>query len=159
VALIAIQVVVLNNVYLGGFVSPMIYLLAILMLPTRLNKNLTLVIAFAAGMTVDIFCNMLGFHACAATLVAFCRVVFADRIITRNETSPIMVPSIYAVSYQYFLYYAALLTFIYTFLYFTLQIFSFADMWQILLSSVLSTLVSLILYIVWQLLFLHKKQA
>lgn len=158
IVLIVLQLIILNKVYMGGFINPMLYILFILMLPSRMGKIPMLLVAFVAGLSVDVSCNMLGFHACAATVTAMCRITFAERIITRNEDVSIDTPSIFTISPQYFIYYATLLTFIYTFLYYSLEIFSWSDLWRILLSSVLSTIVTVLLMLIWQVVFIRKKK-
>lgn len=157
IALLALQILILNNVYLGAYIHPFIYVMFILMLPNKMGKVYILLASFAAGLSVDIFSNMLGFHACAATVVAFCRITFADRIITRAEDISIPMPSIFTVSPQYFLYYSGLLLMIYYLVYFSLETFSISDIFNIILESILSTIATLIMIVVWQLIFLHKK--
>jgi len=53
--LVLLQVLVLNNINLGGYIHPYIYILFILLLPVSMNKNLVLFIAFFTGLTVDYF--------------------------------------------------------------------------------------------------------
>ena len=65
VLLLLIQLLVLNNVYLSAYVMPMLYLLAILMLPTDMKRIPLLIVAFCTGLLVDVMNNMLGFHALA----------------------------------------------------------------------------------------------
>ena len=158
VSLVAVQVYVLNKIYLGGYISPMLYPLFILMLPTRLNRKYTLLLAFLLGLCIDICSNMLGFHCCATTVMAFCRITFAERIITRGEDVVIDVPSIFSVQSQYFVYYSALLLLIHSFVFYTLDYFSIADIFDIVLSSMLSATASLVLVILWQLVFNRRKK-
>ena len=156
--LMLLQVLVLNQVYLGGFINPFLYVLFILMLPTNTNRMLLLLLAFLSGFCVDIFSNILGFHTMAATTVAFCRILFADRILTRGEQIVIETPSIQSTSFQQIAFYFFVLFFIYNFLYFLLEIFSFRDFWDILLSTTLSTLVVWILALLYQTIFLREKK-
>ena len=107
--LLLIQLLVLNHVFLGGYTFPMLYLLAILMLPTNMKRIPLLLIAFGTGLLVDVMNNMLGFHALACTVVAMMRILFADRILTRGEPTAIDRPSIYSVSPQYFISYMLIL--------------------------------------------------
>lgn len=159
VALLAIQVLVLDNIYLGGYICPVLYTLFILMLPNRIGKIYMLLIAFATGLTVDVCSNTLGFHACATTVMAFCRITFADRIITRGDDITIDMPSIFNVAPQYFVYYSALLIFIHTFVFFMLDYFKLSNIFSILLSSLLTSATTLILVIVWQLIFVHRSRS
>lgn len=155
--LILIQVLILNHVYLGGFINPFLYVLFVMMLPTRMEKIPVIVIAFLSGLIVDLFSNMLGFHAMACTLVAFCKVTFANKILTKNDPTEIDIPTIHSVGFQSWAYYTLLLTLIYNLAYFLIEIFSFRDILTILISSVSSTLVTWILMLIYHLIFLRKK--
>lgn len=158
-ALLAVQVLVLDNIYFGGQINPMLYTLFIIMLPNRTGKIYTLLLAFATGLCVDISSNMLGMHTCATTVMAFCRITFVDRVITRGDDVTIDTPSVFTVQPQYFVYYAALLMFIHSLVFYTLDYFSFADFFNILLSAVFTTIATLILAIAWQLIFRPRKTA
>lgn len=155
--LVLLQVLVLNNIYLGGYITPYLYILFVLMLPTSLPKPVTLLIAFATGLTVDMFSNLMGLHAFAATMVAFCRVTFADRILTRGDSVTIDTPSVYSVSLSPALFYLLLMLFVYNMAYFLLVYFSFHDMLRILLSATLSTLVVGVLSVLYQSIFTPKE--
>ena len=85
VLLTLLQLLVLNNVYLGGYVMPLLYVLFILMLPTSTGRVPMLLMAFGMGLLMDIMAGSLGFHALACTIVAMMRITFADRILTRGE--------------------------------------------------------------------------
>ncbi len=92
VLLMLLQILVLNHVYLGGYITPFLYVLFILMLPTGMNRMGLLAVAFLTGLCLDIFSNMMGFHACCCTAVAFCRIAFGDRILTGGEEVVIDTP-------------------------------------------------------------------
>lgn len=158
VALMLLQVVVFNNVSLWGYVIPMVYVLFILMLPTGLGRIPMLLIAFATGLTADIFCNMLGFHACACLVVAMCRILFADKILTRNEAVEIETPSIHVVAPQYFIGYLLLMLMVFYLVFFSLEMFDFRGFWQVLLASMLSTLVTAVIAVLYQIVFLKPKK-
>ena len=51
--LVLLQVLVFNNIYLGGYINPCIYVLFIAMLPTTTGKIPMMLIAFFTGMCVD----------------------------------------------------------------------------------------------------------
>ena len=155
--LMVLQVLVLNNIYLGGFITPFLYVLFILMLPTSLPKVAMLLIAFASGLTVDVFSNVMGFHAMAATFVAFCRITFADKILTRGEAVTIDTPSTRSVAIGPMLFYLALMLFLFYALYFLLVYFSFHDFFRILLSALLSTFFTWLLAILYQSIFIKKE--
>ena len=157
VLLLLIQLLVLNNVYLGGYVMPMLYLLAILMLPTSMKHIPLLLTAFGTGLLVDIMNNMLGFHALACTVVAMMRILFADRILTRGEPTTVSTPSIYSVSPQYFVSYLLILLAIFYLIFFTVELFGFRNFGTVLLTTILSTLVTALLAVLYQFIFLKKE--
>lgn len=156
--LIIFQVLVLNGIEMGPYIAMFLYALAILMLPVGMNRLLMLVVAFASGLTVDIFSNVLGFHAFSATLIAFVRILFADKILTHGEEVSVDIPCFVTVGFQQFGFYSFLLFFFYNLSYFLLESFSFQDMGQVLLSALLSTAVDWVLILIYQTLFLNRKK-
>ena len=154
--LMLLQVLILNNVYLGQFINPFLYILFVLMLPTNLQPIWLLLIAFASGLCVDVSSNILGFHAAAATFVAFCRITFANKILTKGEDTTIGTPCIYTVAPQSFLSYLFLLLLIYYLAYYMIEAFTFQGWWRLLIASLLSTIITWALSIIYQLLFLRR---
>lgn len=157
VLLIAFQALVLNRINFGLYVSPFLFVLAILMLPTNTNKMAMLAIAFAAGLVVDVSANVLGFNTFCCTLVAFLRILFADKILTRGEDVTVETPCFLTVGFQQFGFYAFLLFLLYNFAYYTLVYFSFRDLGRLLLSTILSTLVVWVMALLYQALLVNRK--
>ena len=155
--LMLLQLLVLNHVYLGGYVMPMLYVLFILMLPTDTRRIPMLLIAFGTGLLMDIMNNMLGFHALACTAVAMLRILFVDRILTRNEPVVIATPSIYSVTPQYFISYLMLLLAVFYLVFFTAELFGFHSIGGVLLATVCSTLVTTLLAVLYQFVFIKKE--
>lgn len=69
--LLLVQILILNELELHGFIRPFIYPLFIFLLPIRLPHALTLLIAFGYGFLLDIYDNTLGFHAAACVFIAY----------------------------------------------------------------------------------------
>lgn len=158
ILLIALQVLVLNHVYLGIEVSPVVYILFILMLPTNCNKLLMIFLAFLAGLCVDIFSNTLGFHTFAATLIGFLRVTFANRMVNQDDKA-VETPSIRSVGMKQFSFYTLILTAIYCFTYQMLEAFDFAEILSVLMLTVVNTIITYLLILLLQYLFIRKKDA
>ena len=158
VLLALVQLLVLNNVYLGGYVMPMLYVLFILMLPTSTGRIPMLLIAFGTGLLMDIMAGALDFHALACTVVAMMRILFADRILTRGENVAIANPGIYSVTPQYFISYLMLMLGIFYLLFYLLEIFSFRGFGGVLLATVCSTLVTTLLAVLYQWVFLKREE-
>ena len=136
---------------------PMLYVLFILMLPTDTGRIPMLLIAFGTGLLVDVMNNMLGFHALACTVVAMLRILFANRILTRGEPVSIEIPGIYSVTPQYFISYLMLMFGAFYLVFFTVELFGFRGFGSILLSTVASTLVTTLLAVLYQYIFLKKE--
>ncbi|MBP3740638.1 MAG: rod shape-determining protein MreD [Bacteroidales bacterium] len=156
--LMALQLLVLNYVYLGGYVMPMLYVLFILMLPTGMKRIPLLLIAFGTGLLVDVMGNMRGFHALACTVVAMLRILFADRILTRGEPVTIATPSVYSVTPQYFITYLLLMLGAFYLVFYTAELFGFRGFGGVLLATVCSTLVTTLLAVLYQVIFLKRKE-
>lgn len=151
VILIILQILVLNYVYLGGYMVPFVYLLAVLMLPTRMGKIPLLLVAFASGMLVDLFCNIPGFHTFSCTLMAMARIVFGDKILERDDPAGIDVPTVVSVPFPALATYFLLMSLVYCLTYFLLESFSFGNFPWMMLSVLLSTLATLALMLLYQL--------
>lgn len=156
--LMGIQLLVLNHVYLGGYVMPMLYVLFILMLPTNLKPIPMMLIAFGTGLLMDMMNNMLGFHALACTVVALLRGLFADRILTRGEPVVIDRPSVYTVTPQYFISYLMLMLGIYYLVFYTAELFSFRGFGGVILATILSTIVTTLLAALYQVIFIKREK-
>lgn len=73
IILLLLQVLILNNIMLFGFVNPYIYPLFVILLPLNLNQIQALLLAFAMGLSVDFFQDTGGVHAAACLVIAFIR--------------------------------------------------------------------------------------
>ncbi|MCW4468718.1 rod shape-determining protein MreD [Flavobacterium sp. MFBS3-15] len=76
VLLLALQVVVFNNINLFGQYDPFPYILFILLYPVNGNKAGLLVSSFFLGLILDMFMNSGGAHAAACVTLAYFRPVF-----------------------------------------------------------------------------------
>lgn len=156
--LMLLQVLVFNNIYLGGYINPCIYLLFIAMLPTTTGRIPMMLMAFFSGLCIDVSTNMIGFHTFACTAVGFLRGVWLDKIIIRDNDEGVETPSLFSVSYQQFSVYLFLLLLVFYIVYYTLLVFSLSDFFGILLSALLSTIVTWVLAILYQTLLLRKEK-
>ena len=148
-----LQILVFNNLYLGGYINLFVYLVFLLMLPTTMGRIPMLLVAFGTGLCIDLFCNVMGLHASAAVVLVMCRILFGNKILTKGEQIEIDTPTIYTVSVSQYTWYLVLLTLIYSFVYFTLEIFSFSDFFKIMLLTLLSTIGTSLVILLYQLIF------
>ncbi|MBX2827026.1 MAG: rod shape-determining protein MreD [Flavobacteriaceae bacterium] len=75
ITLVLVQVLILNQVNLAGYINPYLYPLFILVFPLTGNKSLLILISFALGLTIDMFSDSGGVHAAASIFIAWVRPV------------------------------------------------------------------------------------
>ncbi|PJJ10588.1 rod shape-determining protein MreD [Flavobacterium sp. 1] len=76
VFLLALQILVFNNMNFWGYISAFPYILFIILYPVNGNKANLLIASFFLGLVMDLFCNSGGVHATACVLLAYLRPVF-----------------------------------------------------------------------------------
>ncbi|HJN06184.1 MAG TPA: rod shape-determining protein MreD [Bacteroidales bacterium] len=157
VILMLIQVLVLNNMNLGGYMNPYIYVLFLLLLPSNINRSLLLIIAFVTGLTVDFFGNTLGLHAAACVLLAFLRPGTINLMFRYYEFNPGEEPGPAAIGVRGFLKYALVLVFAHQLLLFYLEVLSISHFFITLYKVVLSTALSTFIMLIAVLLFTKRK--
>ncbi|PRZ26530.1 rod shape-determining protein MreD [Flavobacterium granuli] len=73
VLLLAVQILIFNNMTFLGFIIPLPYLLFIILFPVNGNKSGLLVASFLLGIIMDVFSNSGGIHATACLTLAYLR--------------------------------------------------------------------------------------
>ncbi len=153
ILLVVVQVLLVNNIQLGGLINPYIYILLILSLPFDTPGWLLLVVAFALGLSVDVFMNTMGMNAAASLVMAFARPTLLKIMSPRDgyefETSPI-IPH---MGLQWFATYAGILILIHHSVLFIIEAGRFSEMLFTFAKVFLSAALSLILIIIIQYLF------
>lgn len=142
VLLIALQVLVLNNINLGGYINPYVYILFILFLPFSIPGWLLLLMGFATGFAVDYFSNTLGLHTSATLILAFVRPSILSWLSYRDDLDRFDSPGIGNSGMEWFVRYVVMAVIIHHFALFILETFSFYHFHLTLLRVLLSSLVS-----------------
>lgn len=151
--LLIIQVLIFNNIYLGGYINPYVYILFILMLPFEISGIALLFLSFLMGLSVDLFIGSIGIHAAASTLIAFMRPRLLKGLLPKRDKDSNVKPGIAYMGFFGFLFYAMILIFVHHLVLFYLEAFGFDHFWQTLGRVILSTLVSTLLTLILHLLF------
>jgi hypothetical protein len=73
VLLLAVQIIVFNNMNFLGYISPYPYILFIILYPVNGNKTGLLAASFFLGLAMDLFSNSGGFHTTACVILAYYR--------------------------------------------------------------------------------------
>lgn len=142
--LVLAQVLALNNIQFMGFINPYIYILFILLLPVRLPRWISLLLAFGLGLTIDAFSNTMGMHAFATVLVAFFR-NGVIKLFTSIEEGNNPTPSFYTFGVGAYVKYVVVMVLLHHSALFILESFSFNHLWIVTFKILLSSLVTILL--------------
>jgi hypothetical protein len=158
VFLIFFQVLVLNHIYLGGFVNPYLYVYFILLMPFDTPGWMLLLSSFFLGMGVDIFTNTIGLNTAACVLMAFFRPFVINIISSGTESLIGDTPSLKNQGIKWFLYYSIILVLIHHTALFYLEIFRLKEFFLTFTRVLLSSLFTLTLVMISEyLLFIRRK--
>ena len=156
--LILVQVFILNNIRLGGYINPYLYVYFILLLPFETPKWLLLLSAFFLGLGVDFFSDTMGMHAAASVLMAFSRPLVLKSISSRREYEQGIKPSISDLGFRWFFTYSLILISIHHLLYFYLEVFRTTEFLSTLYRTLISVVFTILLVILTQVLFYKKNK-
>lgn len=151
--LILFQVLVLNSLSFGGYAYPAFYIYFILLLPFQTTGWVLLISSFFLGLSVDFFTNSLGINAAASVFMAFSRQSVLNLLRSKREYELVDSPGIKDLGFKWFLTYAFILILIHHTILFSLEVFSFEGFSQTILRIVLSSVATLILAVVAEVLF------
>lgn len=87
VLLLAVQIIIFNNMNFLGFIMPLPYILFIILYPVNSNRATLLLSSFFLGLIMDLFSNSGGIHATACLVLAYYR--------------PYLFKFAFGVSYEY----------------------------------------------------------
>ncbi|MFM1744747.1 MAG: hypothetical protein RLZZ630_684 [Bacteroidota bacterium] len=158
-ALVLVQVLVLNQVQLGSFINPFLYIYFLLVLPVQTPKLLLLPLAFLIGICIDMFQNTPGIHASACLVLVYIRPKWLSVLAPREGYETEATPSIHRFGLTWFLTYAAVLVFLHHFVLFFLELFRLTEILSTLYRILLSSSVTLLLIIMLQYLGVKSKNA
>ena len=158
IILVFCQVFLLNNIYFLGFVNPMLYVWFIILLPFATPNWLVLILSFILGVSVDVFSADVGINACICTLIGFIRPMLLNFFSGNVDNVTHTRPSSVSLGVKNFLLFTSSVVLIHHFLYFFISIFSFSEILQILLRSGLSSVVTIGLIILLDMIFFRKNE-
>lgn len=158
VLLLLLQVFVLNNILVHQLVSLNLYMLFVLLLPFNLPRPALMLMGLLMGLSLDMFMNTMGMHAAACVFIAYLRPFIMNILSPQGgfETTQ-KTPSMTSMGISQFLIYAVILVFLHHLVFFALEVFGFGNLLYLLLKVILSTAASLVLIVLYELLFFSRK--
>lgn len=157
ILLVAVQVLIINNIELGRFINPFLYVLFIIILPFETPKWLVLFSAFIIGITIDMFTDTGGMHAAACVFMGYIRPGILKLFSPRDGYEFGTQPTVQYLGIPWFLSYAGILVLAHHLILFYVEIFRFSEFFSTFFRVIISSLFTLLLVIVTQYLFYRKK--
>lgn len=158
VALILFQVFVVNNIRLGGYVHPYVYIIFIMLLPINIPNWQLLVLGFFLGLAVDFFGGTPGLHAGASTFMAFCRPYILNLLSGHQKYENVQEPNLGQQGGLWFIKYTSCMVIVHHLFLFLAESFSFKLFGQVLLRILISAPVSIFLIIMILYIFKSDKK-
>jgi len=158
VLLLLLQVLVLKRIGLGEswiweYGNIFIYPVIIFLLPFRLSRLYVILIGFFIGLIIDIFYDTIGVHAFALTATAYARGLMLAYMEPRGGYQLSMSPTIFSMGLNWVLTFTFFTMLIHVFLYFSVEVFTFVYIGQILLKTLITLVLSMLVIMGYHLLF------
>ena len=134
-----LQILILNNIQLSGYVNPYIYVMIIMLLPLDFPQWLLLFISFITGFIIDVSSGTLGIHSAATVLAGFSRPFILTSMAPRDGYEQGSSPSMQFYGLRWFALYSFWMILIHHFALFYLEVFRFTDFFKTLLRVLIST--------------------
>ncbi len=151
---ILVQVFVLNNIQLHGYINPYYYIIFIISLPARNSKIKTLLSSFFLGFIIDIFSNSYGLHSFSCVLLAYIKIIWVFKLDYNKDSTEVL--EVKNLNIQDFIITSYSLILIHHLTLFSLDFFSFSDIIPILVSTLFSSIFTLTLLIIHKIFSLKK---
>lgn len=147
VLFVLVQALVLNRIHLFACATPLLFVYFIILYPSTMPRWAGLILAFILGLSIDAANNTPGLAAFSLTLTAFVQSYLLPLYLDKEDTMSTFYPSIASMGWMKYLSYAFVLTFLFTFTYFTLEAFNFYHWLHWLMSVAGSWLLTFLLII------------
>lgn len=156
VVLMAVQLLIFNNIEFSGYINPYVYILFILLLPFETPGALLLVLAFVTGLVIDLFMGTPGVHSTATVLAGFLRPVILGMFEPRDGYQAGTNPTVMYYGGEWFAKYAAVLVSIHHVALFYLEVMSFDHFFHTFFRALASIVFTLLILLLSQFLVFRK---
>lgn len=157
IVLVLVQVLILNNVQLNGYINPFMYILFIMLLPIETPGWLLLLLSLAMGLTIDMFSNTLGMHAAASVFIGYLRPRIIRSIAPRDGYESETNLNVSGMGLRWFISYTIIMVLLHHSVLFFIEAFSFVEFFSTMFRVILSSTLTILLIIISQYLFTRNK--
>jgi len=156
ILLVLVQVLVFNRLNFFGFINPMVYILFLYWYPIKENRAAFIGLSFLLGLSIDFFSDTMALHSAATITIAYLR--------------PAIMRFVFGINYEFQSFklsnttraqqftFLTLLILVHHLVYFSLEIFSFANLLLIVKKVLSIGVASLILCLLFGSLFSVNKE-
>ncbi|MCP4975219.1 MAG: rod shape-determining protein MreD [Maribacter sp.] len=156
ILLVLVQVTVFNRLNFFGFINPMVYILFLYWYPIKENRSAFIGLSFLLGFSIDFFSDTMALHSAATITIAYLR--------------PAIMRFVFGINYEFQSFklsnttraqqftFLALLILVHHLVYFSLEIFSIANLLLIVKKVLSIGLASLVLCLLFGSLFSVNKE-
>jgi rod shape-determining protein MreD len=152
-----VQLLVVNNIELSSYINPYIYISFILLLPVTISRWQLLFISFLCGALMDAFSSTPGLHMAATTAMGYIRIHYLNATTTKEDIEGRIAPTLSKKGIVWFVFYSLVMIFVHHFILFFLEIYSFREFFSTLFRILMSSLISILLIVIGQLIFYSSK--
>ncbi len=145
IGLVFLQVLILDNIEISGYINPYLYILFLALLPFETAGWLVLLLGFVLGLTIDLFSHTPGMHAAACVFTPFSRKFLLKFMEPRDGYSYVFTPNLVSMGIRWFLVYTSILTLIHHLFLFYAESFHFSNFFLTFFRAILSFLITMIL--------------
>lgn len=144
VFLVLIQTLLLNNIYLFGYINPTLYLLFIFLYPIEIKRGNFLFVSFLFGLSIDMFSNSGGINAAATTATAYISLPVLKLLLNSQDTD-FKLFKLNQEPFLRILTYVIILTIFHHFVLYSLEYFSFKEIGSVLVKTFTTSVFTIII--------------
>jgi rod shape-determining protein MreD len=156
--LLTADIFIVSRVTISVYMVPHIYPLFILLLPVRSSKSLVIALGFLTGVVMDLFLSTGGLHAAATTLIALLRIFLLPVFLSPEDYDNNNSPGMNVLGQGSFLMYTSVMIAVHHFTLYFLEAFEFSSFFFTLMKALISSLISVALIWLIQLLTMKKSK-
>lgn len=148
ILLVLVQVWILNNIQLSGYINPYLYIMFLLILPIETSFWILIPAGFLLGITVDMFMHTPGLHAAATVFAAFIRPGVLALIAPGGGYDSNQRPHISFMGLSWYIRYVVIMVLLHHSVLFYLEVFRLTDFFYTLARVLLSSLFTVLLILI-----------
>lgn len=142
ISLVILQIFLIDNISLGLYFHPLIYVAFVIMLPLDMKHIWVMLLSAAMGFVIDMLTGMGGLNVIAATAVGFMRPVLLNAAIGHNTSADDTMPALHRMQPKSLLWYIILMIVVHSLIYFFLEAMSLSNLHHTALRMVISDIVA-----------------